>query len=35
MGISLRGYVADEEELLKNIYRAEKLYVSTRGFWED
>lgn len=31
----LRGQVSDEEELLRSIYKAEKLYVSTRGFWEN
>lgn len=25
----------DEEELFKEIYRAEKTYVATRGFWDD
>ncbi len=30
----LRNY-SDEEEFYKNIYRAEKTYVSTRGFWND
>ena len=26
---------ADEEQIYKNIYVAEKNYVSTRGFWQD
>jgi len=30
----LRNYV-DEESFVKSIYRAEKLYLQTRGFWED
>ncbi|MEM1524763.1 MAG: DEAD/DEAH box helicase, partial [Nitrososphaerales archaeon] len=30
----LRNYISDEE-LLKSIYRAEKLYVATRGFWNE
>ena len=30
----LRNYL-DEENLVKSIYRAEKLYLQTRGFWED
>jgi ATP-dependent Lhr-like helicase len=34
-GRILRGYIKDEEELLRSIYRAEKIYVTTRGFWED
>ncbi|MCX8191770.1 MAG: Lhr helicase, partial [Nitrososphaerales archaeon] len=30
----LRNYI-DDEELIKSIYRAEKLYVATRGFWKE
>jgi ATP-dependent Lhr-like helicase len=30
----LRG-VQDEDELFKRIYRAEKTYIATRGFWDD
>lgn len=30
----LRNYV-DDENLYKNIYDAERLYVTTRGFWND
>jgi ATP-dependent Lhr-like helicase len=30
----LRNYV-DEESFVRSIYRAEKLYLQTRGFWED
>jgi ATP-dependent Lhr-like helicase len=30
----LRNYV-DEESFVKSIYNAEKLYLQTRGFWED
>ena len=33
-GRILRRYVGDDEELLKNIYRAEKTFVTTRGFWD-
>ncbi|MEM4200420.1 MAG: DEAD/DEAH box helicase [Nitrososphaerales archaeon] len=30
----LRNFV-DEDSLVKSIYRAEKTYLQTRGFWED
>lgn len=30
----LRNYV-DDESFVKSVYRAEKLYLQTRGFWED
>ena len=32
-GRLLRNYL-DEEKLVKDIYRAEKNYISTRGFWD-
>jgi ATP-dependent Lhr-like helicase len=31
----LRKGVEDENEVYQNIYRAEKTYVATKGFWRD
>ena len=33
-GRILKRYIEDDDQLLKDIYRAEKNFVTTRGFWD-